>query len=98
MVGLLQAIPGTELHQRLNIEGPLIGHTTSNNLDGTTNFIPRMNRETLRKGYKSLMGYLYAPGPYYQRIPSATGRFNRRIQNGTPRTFFLPPRQCDFRV
>ena len=68
MVGLLQAIPGTKLHQRLNIEGRLIGQTTGNNLDGTTNFTPRMNRETLREGYKSLMGYLYAPGPYYQRI------------------------------
>jgi hypothetical protein len=27
-----------------------------------------MNRETLREGYRSLMGHLYAPGPYYQRI------------------------------
>jgi len=68
MVGLLQAIPGTKLFRRLNIEGRLIGQTTGNNLDGTTNFIPRMNRETLREGYKNLIGYLYAPGPYYQRI------------------------------
>lgn len=68
MVGLLQAIPGTKLHQRLNREGRLIGQTTGNNLDGTTNFIPRMNREALREGYKRLMGQLYAPGPYYQRI------------------------------
>ncbi|HEY1211286.1 MAG TPA: radical SAM protein, partial [Terracidiphilus sp.] len=68
MVGLLQAIPGTKLHQRLNVQGRLIWQTTGNNVDGTTNFIPRMNRETLREGYKSLMGYLYAPGPYYQRI------------------------------
>ncbi len=68
MVGLLQAVPGTKLHQRLKVQGRLIGNTTGNNLDGTTNFIPRMNRETLREGYKSLMGYLYAPGPYYRRI------------------------------
>ncbi len=68
MVGLLQAVPGTKLHQRLNREGRLIGRTTGNNLDGTTNFIPRMNRETLRAGYRSLMGHLYAPGPYYERI------------------------------
>jgi len=68
MVGLLQAIPGTKLYQRLNAAGRLTGHTTGNNLDGTTNFIPRMNRETLREGYRNLMGHLYAPGPYYQRI------------------------------
>jgi radical SAM superfamily enzyme YgiQ (UPF0313 family) len=68
MVGLLQAIPGTKLHQRLRIEGRLTGQTTGNNLDGTTNFIPRMNRETLREGYRNLMGYIYAPRPYYRRI------------------------------
>lgn len=68
MVGMLQAIPGTKLHQRLNSEGRLIGQTTGNNLDGTTNFIPRMNRDKLRESYRSLMDYLYAPGPYYKRI------------------------------
>jgi radical SAM superfamily enzyme YgiQ (UPF0313 family) len=68
MVGLLQAVPGTELYQRLDRQGRLLGHTTGNNVDGTTNFVPRMNREKLRAGYKSLMGYLYAPGPYYRRI------------------------------
>jgi hypothetical protein len=56
MVGLLQAIPGIKLYQRLNAQGRLTGQTTGNNLDGTTNFIPRMNRETLREGYRNLMG------------------------------------------
>jgi radical SAM superfamily enzyme YgiQ (UPF0313 family) len=68
MVGLLQAIPGTKLHRRLKLQGRLVGQTTGNNLDGTTNFIPRMNRETLRAGYRNLMRHIYAPGPYYQRI------------------------------
>jgi radical SAM superfamily enzyme YgiQ (UPF0313 family) len=68
MVGLLQAIPGTKLYQRLSRQGRLLGHTTGNNSDGTTNFVPRMNRETLRAGYQHLMGYLYAPGPYYRRV------------------------------
>jgi radical SAM superfamily enzyme YgiQ (UPF0313 family) len=87
MVGLLQAIPGTKLHERLSIQGRLIGHTTGNNVDGTTNFIPRMKVETLRDGYRRLMGHLYAPGPYYQRIrtflreyqrPKISGPFNWR--------------------
>ena len=68
MVGLLQALPGTKLHQRLGRQGRLIVQTTGNNGDGTTNFIPRMNREKLHEGYKSLVGHLYAPGPYYRRI------------------------------
>lgn len=68
MVGLLQAIPGTKLYQRLKIQSRLIGQTTGNNLDGTTNFIPRMNRVTLREGYRKLMGQIYSPRLYYQRI------------------------------
>jgi radical SAM superfamily enzyme YgiQ (UPF0313 family) len=68
MVGLLQAVPGTKLYQRLKLQGRLTSDTTGNNVDGTTNFIPRMRRATLHEGYKSLLGYLYAPGPYYRRI------------------------------
>jgi radical SAM superfamily enzyme YgiQ (UPF0313 family) len=77
MVGILQAIPGTKLYQRLKVEGRLIGHTTGNNLDGTTNFIPRMNREKLREGYRSLMDYIYAPGPYYKRIRTFLREYKR---------------------
>jgi hypothetical protein len=77
MVGLLQAIPGTKLYQRLNDQRRLVGHTTGNNGDGTTNFIPRMNRETLRDGYKSLMKHIYSPGPYYQRIHTFLREYQR---------------------
>jgi hypothetical protein len=77
MVGLLQAIPGTKLYQRLNLQGRLTGHTTGNNVDGTTNFIPRMNRETLRDGYRDLMRHIYAPGPYYERIRTFLREYQR---------------------
>jgi radical SAM superfamily enzyme YgiQ (UPF0313 family) len=77
MVGLLQAIPGTKLHQRLNGQGRLLGQTSGNNLDGTTNFIPRMDQETLREGYKNLMKYLYAPEPYYRRIRTFLREYRR---------------------
>lgn len=68
MVGLLQAVPGTKLYQRLQQQGRLLGDPTGNNLDGSLNFVTSMNRETIRRGYKQLMAHLYAPGPYYQRI------------------------------
>ena len=68
MVGLLQAVPGTKLHERLRQQGRLLGATTGDNVDGTTNFIPRMNREVLHNGYRRLLDHLYAPGPYYRRI------------------------------
>ena len=68
MVGLLQAMPGTKLHQRLGRQGRLFGHTTGNNVDGTTNFISHMNRETLHQGYQRILEHIYSPGPYYERI------------------------------
>ncbi len=77
MVGLLQAIPGTKLHQRLFAQGRLTAQTTGNNLDGTTNFIPHMNRDKLREGYRSLLGHLYAPGPYYRRIRTFLREYRR---------------------
>ena len=68
MVGLLQAMPGTKLYHRLHREGRLLGRTTGDNVDGTTNFVPQMNTETLREGYRSILDHIYSPGPYYQRI------------------------------
>lgn len=68
MVGLLQAIPGTKLHARMLGQGRLIGNSTGDNVDGTTNFISRMDSAMLRDGYRKLMKKLYAPGPYYRRI------------------------------
>jgi radical SAM superfamily enzyme YgiQ (UPF0313 family) len=68
MVGLLQAVPGTRLHERLRLQGRLVGDTTGDNVDGTTNFLTQMNCDTLRDGYRQLMDYIYKPGPYYRRI------------------------------
>jgi radical SAM superfamily enzyme YgiQ (UPF0313 family) len=68
MVGLLNAPRGTRLYARMEREGRLLGQTTGDNVDGTTNFIPRMRIDTLREGYAELMRHLYAPGPYYLRV------------------------------
>lgn len=70
MIGLLNAPRGTRLHERLTREGRLLGHMSGDNVDGTMNFIPHMNREALRNGYRNLLHTIYAPGPYYQRVRS----------------------------
>ena len=49
MVGLLQALPGTRLFSRMKQEGRLSGATTGDNVDGTTNMIPKMSLEALQK-------------------------------------------------
>ncbi len=68
MVGLLNAAPRTRLYERLKREGRILGESTGDNVDGSTNFVPRMNAEVLRSGYRNLLARLYAPGSYYGRI------------------------------
>jgi radical SAM superfamily enzyme YgiQ (UPF0313 family) len=68
MVGLLQAFPGTRLYERLKKEGRLIGAGSGDNVDGTTNIIPKMGFETLLEGYSDLMRHIYSPKQYYDRI------------------------------
>ena len=52
MVGMLQAPAGTRLYERLKQEGRLLGQMSGDNLDGTTNIIPKMDIDTFREGYK----------------------------------------------
>jgi radical SAM superfamily enzyme YgiQ (UPF0313 family) len=68
MVGLLQAPPGTALYERLEQEGRLLDLASGDNVDGTTNIIPKMNLDILRDGYKKILQHIYAPKPYYQRV------------------------------
>jgi radical SAM superfamily enzyme YgiQ (UPF0313 family) len=69
MVGLLEALPGTRLYERLQREQRLRSLvTTGDNADGTTNIIPRMNLETLQSGYRHIMHHIYSPKNYYRRV------------------------------
>lgn len=68
MVGMLQAVPGTQLYERMQREGRLLGHSSGDNVDGSTNILPRMGLDTLHEGYKRLMEHIYAPQHYYERV------------------------------
>jgi radical SAM superfamily enzyme YgiQ (UPF0313 family) len=68
MVGLLQAPPGTRLYERLKREGRLLDRISGDNVDGTTNIIPKMNLDTLREGYENILGHIYSPEHYYERV------------------------------
>jgi radical SAM superfamily enzyme YgiQ (UPF0313 family) len=67
MVGLLTALPQTQLWRRLQREGRLLTESTGNNTDCSLNFIPHMDATRLIEGYKSLLHTIYSPGEYYQR-------------------------------
>jgi radical SAM superfamily enzyme YgiQ (UPF0313 family) len=68
MVGLLEALPGTKLFERLKGEGRLAGRTSGDNVDGTTNIVPAMSLDALREGYRRILSHIYSPKHYYQRV------------------------------
>jgi radical SAM superfamily enzyme YgiQ (UPF0313 family) len=68
MVGLLQAPYGTKLYHRLKGEGRLVGQSSGDNVDGSTNIIPKMSIETLRAGYRNILTQIYSPKMYYERV------------------------------
>src|SRR5690349_3995257 len=68
MVGMLNALPDTQLWKRLEREGRLLGNdATGNNTLSSLNFIPRMDAETLQAGYQRIMRTIYKPSEYYRR-------------------------------
>jgi len=76
MVGMLQALPGTHLYERLKVAGRLSAPSSGDNTGGDTNLIPKMGLETLREGYRAVMQHIYSPGPYYQRLIDFLKEYN----------------------
>jgi radical SAM superfamily enzyme YgiQ (UPF0313 family) len=70
MIGLLTAIPGTRLHARLESEGRMLFKSSGDNTDvnGTLNFVTRMDRAKIIEGYRWVMNSVYSPEMYYNRI------------------------------
>jgi radical SAM superfamily enzyme YgiQ (UPF0313 family) len=76
MVGLLNALKGTRLYQRLEKENRLIRDVTGDNTDCSINFIPKMNYDTLISGYKRIISTIYSPSHYYERVKTFLKEYN----------------------
>ncbi|NNG00567.1 MAG: B12-binding domain-containing radical SAM protein [Desulfobacteraceae bacterium] len=68
MVGMLQAPPGTRLFDRLWKENRVVSSFTGDNVDGTTNIVPKMGLDRLMEGYRSILKQIYAPRSFYGRV------------------------------
>ena len=68
MVGLLQAPYGTRLYERMKGEGRLLDEMSGDNVDGSTNIIPKMGIDVLSQGYRWLLNQIYSPQFYYARV------------------------------
>lgn len=68
MVGLLNALPETQLWRRLQHEGRLLMESTGNNTNCSLNFVPKMDPTKLIEGYKTIMRTIYNSKEYYSRV------------------------------
>jgi len=84
MVGVLTALPKTQLWQRLKKEGRLVKDASGENAGSGLNFMPKMGREQLMEGYRKVLARIYSRKLYYKRInefirqyrPTAKGRIS----------------------
>jgi radical SAM superfamily enzyme YgiQ (UPF0313 family) len=67
MVGLLTALPNTQLWRRLKAEGRLLKQSLGNNTLADLNFIPKMDAEELLAGYRKILQTIYNPKEYFDR-------------------------------
>ncbi len=90
MVGLLTALPDTQLWRRLKREGRLLAESNGDNTSCSLNFVPKMDPGRLIAGYQSILRTIYSPGEYYQRaleclkrVPQAGQQLrDRSLANG----------------
>ena len=85
MVGILLALPGTQLFRRLKKEGRILDEGHGNNMDVRLNFIPKMNAQKLVQGYRDILQRIYTPEAYYERALRFLDRYKH--PNHRPRVF-----------
>ena len=66
MVGILAALPGTQLERRLLREGRMLERSSGETF-GRTNFQTKMDEVELLATYRRLLASLYAPATYFER-------------------------------
>jgi radical SAM superfamily enzyme YgiQ (UPF0313 family) len=77
MVGLLNALPDTQLWRRLKKEGRLVEESSGNNTSYSLNFVPKMDPVRLIEGYQAILETIYKPSEYYKRVLDCLGRVSK---------------------
>lgn len=68
MVGLLNAPTGSRLFRRMGEEKRLKTFMSGDNMDGSLNFVPKLDEGFLRNGYRKLVTAIYSPSVYFKRL------------------------------
>jgi hypothetical protein len=86
MVGLLNAPNRTRLYERLRKEGRISEGFDGNNTNDSMNFIPKMEKEKLLAGFKSINHTIYSGKAYYERVTHYLKRFQPGVMASKRRT------------
>jgi radical SAM superfamily enzyme YgiQ (UPF0313 family) len=78
MVGMLEALPGTQLWRRLEREGRLLAEGAGNITECALTFVPKMDSARLIAGYQVILRTIYAPREYYRRTLDCLARVVQR--------------------
>jgi hypothetical protein len=82
MAGLLQALPNTELWDRMKDEGRLVEQSTGNSSDGTMNFIPyNMSEKEAEQNYIKILEEIYSEKAFFTRVRRALRLINPEIKD-----------------
>jgi len=82
MVGLLEAVPNTDLYRRLEKENRILSDPTGNNThDFHLNFETIMPKDVLIGGYKRVLSEIYTPRNYFQRCLNLLRRIPTRSEH-----------------
>jgi len=89
MVGLLEALPGTQLYRRLLREGRILSEGHGNNMNSQLNFIPKMDPQKLAEGYRSILQRIYQPNAYYERVERFLAEYHPEHHDPHPPSDYL---------
>ena len=84
MVGLLTALPDTQLWRRLKAEGRLLAESSGENTNAELNFVPRMDAAKLIEGYRSIIRNIYSSKEYYGRALECLKRVSGKSADPVP--------------
>jgi len=81
MIGLLNAPTKSQLYKRLQAEGRILEKWSGDNTSNAMNFIPKMDRKILEKGYREVIQGVYGGQAFYERVKSFLIDFNPGVKN-----------------
>ncbi|MFC2112933.1 B12-binding domain-containing radical SAM protein [Bacteroidota bacterium] len=87
MVGLLNALNNTRLYKRLADEGRILERSSGDNTGYSINFIPKMDKELLMKGYDTIVRTIYSGKEYNERVIRFLKSYNPKIKQQTKINF-----------